>query len=116
MIRGEQRLGRKVIDKVAHQLALTFPLERIAALTHEDLAQTPKWAELQSRVREARSHAEAFLAELHLPHVPSVDEIRSYAEQHLARTPSLEDIAARARQILLESLAVRLLAKAAAPA
>jgi hypothetical protein len=48
--------------------------------------------------------------------VPSVDEIRRYAEQHLARTPSLEDIAARARQILLESISVRLLAKAAAPA
>src|SRR5919106_4037981 len=107
VIRGEQRLGRKVVEKVAHQLASAFPLERIAALTHEDLARTPKWAELQSRLCEARSHAEAFLAELHFPHVPSVEEIRRYAEQHLARTPSLEDIAARARQILLESISVR---------
>jgi stearoyl-CoA desaturase (delta-9 desaturase) len=80
------------------------------------LARTARWEELQSRLHEARSHAEAFLTELHLPHVPSVDEIRRYAEQHLARTPSLEDIAARARQILLESISVRLLAKAAAPA
>jgi stearoyl-CoA desaturase (delta-9 desaturase) len=116
VIRGEQRLGRKVIEKVAHQLAFAFPLERIAALTQEDLARTARWEELQSRLHEARSHAEAFLTELHLPHVPSVDEIRRYAEQHLARTPSLEDIAARARQILLESISVRLLAKAAAPA
>ena len=83
VIRGEQRLGRKVIEKVAHQLAIAFPLERIAALTHEDLARTPKWTELQSRLCEARSHAEAFLADLHFPHVPSVDEIRRYAEQHL---------------------------------
>jgi stearoyl-CoA desaturase (Delta-9 desaturase) len=116
VIRGQQRLGRKVIEKVAHQLASAFPLERIAALTHEDLARTPKWAELQSRLREARSHAEAFLAELHFPHVPSVEEIRRYAERHLARTPSLEDIAARARQVLLEAIAVRLLARAAASA
>ena len=116
VIRGEQRLGRKVIEKVARQLAMAFPLERIAALTHEDMARTPKWTELQSRLCEARSHAEAFLADLHFPHVPSVDEIRRYAEQHLANTPSLEDIAARARQILLESISVRLLAKAGAPA
>jgi stearoyl-CoA desaturase (delta-9 desaturase) len=113
VIRGEQRLGRKVIEKVARQLAFAFPHERIATLTHAELAGTPSWAELQSRLGEARSHAEAFLSELHLPHVPSVDEIRRYAEQHLARTPSLEEIVARARQILLESISVRLLASAA---
>ena len=62
------------------------------------------------------SHAEAFLADLHFPHLPSVDEIRRYAEQHLASTVSLDEIARRARQILLESIAVRLLAKAAAGA
>lgn len=110
---GQQRLGRKVIEKVAHQLALAFPHERIAALIHEDLAQTPTWVELQARLREARCHAEALLAELHLPHVPSVEEIRHYAEQHFARTPSLDDIAARTRQILLEAISVRLLMKAA---
>ncbi len=113
VIRGEQRLGRKVIEKVAHQLAFAFPHDRIAALTREELDRTARWEELQVRLGQARSHAEAFLHELHLPHVPSVDEIRRYAEQHLARSPSLEEIVARARQILLESVAVRLLASAA---
>ena len=88
VVRGEQRLGRKVIEKVARQLAGAFPIERIAAQAHET-AQVPTWAELRSRGRLARGHAEAFLAEIHLPHMPSVEEIRGYAEQRLARTVSL---------------------------
>jgi stearoyl-CoA desaturase (Delta-9 desaturase) len=114
VVKGQQRLGRKVIDKVARQLAVGFPIERIAAQTHLALAQTPTWAELQARVEVARSQAEAFLAELHLPHVPSVEEIRSYAEERLARTPSLDEIASRTRQILLEAIASRLLEEAEA--
>ena len=96
VVRGEQRLGRKVIDKVARQLAGAFPIERIAAQAHETLAHLPTWAELQSRGRLARGHAEAFLAEIHLPHLPSVEEIRGFAEQRLARTVSLDEIAPHA--------------------
>jgi hypothetical protein len=69
----------------------------------------PRWALLQSRGRVARHHAEAFLAEIHLPHMPSVEEIRGYAEARLARTVSLDEIARRTRQILLAAIAVRLL-------
>jgi stearoyl-CoA desaturase (delta-9 desaturase) len=109
VVRGEQRLGRKVIEKVARQLAGAFPIERIAAQCQETLAQMPTWAELRSRGRLARGHAEAFLAEIHLAHLPSVEEIRSHAEQRLARTVSLDEIACRTRQVLLEAIAVRLL-------
>jgi stearoyl-CoA desaturase (delta-9 desaturase) len=112
VVKGEQRLGRKVVEKVARQLAGAFPIERIAAQTHETLAATPTWAELQSRIRLARSHAAAFLAEIHLPHLPSVEEIRGYAEQRLAPTVSLDEIARRTRQILLEAIAVHLLNEA----
>jgi stearoyl-CoA desaturase (delta-9 desaturase) len=112
VVRGEQRLGRKVVEKVARQLAHGFPVERIAGQTHETLAHMPTWAELRSRGRAARGHAAAFLAEIHLPHMPSVEEIRDYAEQRLARTVSLDEIARRTRQILLEAVAVRLLNEA----
>jgi stearoyl-CoA desaturase (delta-9 desaturase) len=112
VVRGEQRLGRKVVEKVARQLANAFPVERIAAQTHETLAHMPTWAELRSRGRAARGHAEAFLAEIHLPHMPSLEEIRAFAEQRLARTVSLDEIARRTRQILLEAVAVRLLSEA----
>jgi stearoyl-CoA desaturase (delta-9 desaturase) len=116
VVRAEQRLGRKVIEKVARQLALGWPIERIVAQTHEALAATPLWSELQSRVVAARCQAEAFLAELHLPHVPSLEEIRDYAEARLARTASLDEIARRTREILLEAISARLLKKAEAAA
>jgi stearoyl-CoA desaturase (delta-9 desaturase) len=103
-----------VIEKVARQLAVGWPIEGIATRTHEALAETPVWSELQSRLIAARGQAEAFLAELHLPHVPSLEEIRGYAEARLARTASLDDIARRTRQILLESILARLLKKAEA--
>jgi stearoyl-CoA desaturase (delta-9 desaturase) len=114
VIRGEQRLGQSVIEKAARQLAASFPVEQIAARAHEALMHTPKWAELQSYGRSARRQAEALLADLHLPHVPTVEEIRSYAEQRLAETPSIEEIARRTRQILLDAISLRLLEKAEA--
>ena len=112
VVRGEQRLGRKVIEKVARQLAGAFPIERIAAQAHEPLAKMPTWAELDRGAGWRRGHAEAFLAEIHLPHMPSVEEIRGYAEQRLARTVSLDEIARRTHQVLLEAVAVRLLNEA----
>jgi stearoyl-CoA desaturase (Delta-9 desaturase) len=112
VVRGEQRLGRKVIDKVARQLAGAFPVERIAAQAHETLTNMPARTELRSPGRAARSSVEASLAEAHLPHMPSLEEIRAYAEQRLARTVSLDDIARRTRQILLEAIAVRLIDQA----
>jgi stearoyl-CoA desaturase (Delta-9 desaturase) len=41
VIRGEQPLGRKVVENVARQLAGAFPVEPVAARTHETLAQMP---------------------------------------------------------------------------
>jgi stearoyl-CoA desaturase (delta-9 desaturase) len=114
VVRGDQRLGRKVIDKVAFQLAASFPVDGIAAQVRETLSRTPTWAELQARAQSARQHAEAFLAEIHLPHIPSAEEIRRYAQERLARTPSLDEIADRTRQRLLELVSARLLDEAAA--
>ena len=114
VLKGEHPLGRRVIDKVAYQLAASLPVDAIATQMREALALTPSWAELQSRAREARQQAAAFLSEIHLPAVPSLDEIRRYAEARLARTPSLDAIAVRTRQLLLELVSARLIEAAAA--
>ncbi len=114
VVRGDQRLGRKVIEKVAYQLAASFPVDSIAAQVREALSRTPTWAELQSRAQSARQQAEAFLAEIHLPHIPSAEEIRRHAQERIARTPSLDEIADRTRQRLLELVSARLLDEAVA--
>ena len=102
VISGEQRLGRLVIDKVACQLAASFPINQIANQVHDALAYTPGWAELKARFLSARTQAEAFWSEVDLPVVPSLEEVRRYARDRIARTPSLEEIAVRARERLLE--------------
>jgi stearoyl-CoA desaturase (Delta-9 desaturase) len=112
LVRGEQRLGRKVIDKVAHQLAATFPTDRLAVQAKDALAHARGWPDFQAKALVARAQAAAFLGELHLPHMPSLDQLRRLAEVRLARTPSLDEIAGRTRQVLLEAVAARLLREA----
>jgi stearoyl-CoA desaturase (Delta-9 desaturase) len=101
LVRGEQRLHSRVIEKVAQQLAASFPIDSIINQARDMLAHTASWAELANRAHEARQQAEEFLAELHLPQIPTLEEVRAYAETHLATTPSLDEIAARTRQVLI---------------
>ena len=114
VVLGEQRLGRSVIDKVACQIAASFPVNQIAGQVLEALARAPGWHEMKSRALTARSQAEAFWREIDLPQVPTLDEVRRYARQRLAQTPSLDDIAVRARERLLELVYSRLLETASA--
>jgi stearoyl-CoA desaturase (delta-9 desaturase) len=115
VVRGEHRLGQVVIDKVARQLAVSFPVNLIANQVLEALARTPGWIELKSRLLSARMQAEAFWSEIDLQQVPTLDEVRRYARARLAQTPSLDDIAVSARQRLLELVHSRLVEAARAP-
>ena len=108
VVQGRQRLGRNVLEKVSRQLAASFPLERISHEVHAALDRTPNLEELKARAAGARAQAEAFLADLELPQVPSLDEIRERAHEMFASTPSLDDIAERARELLLEKLVLHL--------
>jgi hypothetical protein len=56
---------------------------------------------------------QAFWAEIDLPQVPTLDEVRHYVRARLARTPSLNDIALSTRQRLLELVYLRLIEVAA---
>ena len=108
VISGEHRLGRLVIDKVACQIAASFPINQIANQVHDTLAHTAGWAELKARISSARTQAETFWNEVDLPVVPSLEEVRRYARERIAQTPSLEEIAVRARERLLELVYSRL--------
>jgi len=116
VIRGEHRLGRLVIDKVAAQLAASFPINQIANQVSDALAHTPRWADVRARLSSARIQAETFWGEIDLPEVPTLEDVRRYASARLAQTPSLEEIAVRAREKLLELVYSRLSEAAAAPA
>jgi len=119
LLRGNQRLGRRMIEKVAGQLAASFPVNAIAS---QALAALPPnlpphlgWtANLRAHVASARSQAEAFLANTDIPPLPTLDDVRAYARARLANSPSIEEIAVCARQRLLELVYVRMCAEAAA--
>jgi stearoyl-CoA desaturase (delta-9 desaturase) len=115
VVRGEQRLGQVVIDKVAGQLAGSFPVNLIASQVLETLAHSPGWLELKARLLSARMQAEAFWSEIDLPAVPTLDEVRRYARARLAQTPSLDEIAVSARRRLLDLVHSRLVEAAQTP-
>ncbi|HEV8363152.1 MAG TPA: fatty acid desaturase [Gemmatimonadaceae bacterium] len=112
LVRNEHRLGQAVIEKVALQLAHTFPIERIAAQVRDAWANRPAFAELKERVAAGQARAEQALHELHLPHIPTPDELR---EQFRARfggtTPSREEIIARARELIVQAIGQQLFAQ-----
>jgi stearoyl-CoA desaturase (delta-9 desaturase) len=108
VLSGEHRLGQTVIEKVSHQLAASFPVERIADQVLRALASTPGWTDIRSRLLSARLQAETFWREVDLPHVPSLVEVRRYTVSRLAQTLSLEDISVSTRRCLLELVHSRL--------
>jgi stearoyl-CoA desaturase (delta-9 desaturase) len=107
--RNEHRLGSRVIERAATQLAAHFNAERIALAVTSAL-HAPQLSALQDTlVRAGHSTSEA-LAQLHLPHVPSREEILTQAKAMFARTPSLDDIVDRGYALLLAAVGTRLTA------
>lgn len=131
VVRGEQPPGRKVVERVAAQLAGSFPVERIAEQvraswahkpTLEDLVQRVRaagegWShaaseeieEIAARARRAREEAQLRIASLSLPHLPTLDELRRRAEEMFEGAPSLELVAERARELIEEAVSRALL-------
>jgi stearoyl-CoA desaturase (Delta-9 desaturase) len=137
VVQNEHRLGRRVVEQVAHQLAHTFPVERIAAQVRSAWDQVPGLAEVRAeltavaggartRAGGARSHltegararaveARSYLAErlegIQLPAIPSLDELRETVRKRFDQVPavSVDDVARRTRRLILESVSVQLL-------
>jgi stearoyl-CoA desaturase (delta-9 desaturase) len=107
VFRNEQRLGTKVVHRAAEQLAARFNAERIAAAVTTAL-QGPELAAFRAGLARAQHRAADLLASLHMPHVPSREELLAEARAMFAKTPSLDDIVDRAHDILLASVASRL--------
>jgi len=108
VLRNEQRLGRRVIERAAQQLAVSFDPERIAAAIESAYANTPSLAELRERLNEARDLAADALASLAFPAIPTREEIKARAAAIFAHTPSLDEIVERANRMILEKIYARL--------
>ena len=131
IVRGEKPVGKKVLEKVAADLAGTFSIDPLAARVKDmwaesnnlgDLAEQARrvreqlleaWEEssamddLTERAQRARQQAEDFLAELSLAHLPTVPELREEAEEMYQESPSLDEIVNRAHELLQRAVAQR---------
>jgi stearoyl-CoA desaturase (Delta-9 desaturase) len=107
VVEGHQRLGRKVVERVAEEVAGSFRVEEIAREVRAAWSgQTLE--ELRGRLQRTRENAVSHLQELQLPHVPTLDEIREKLQERYHDSPSMDEIAERAREILLERLCQQL--------
>jgi stearoyl-CoA desaturase (delta-9 desaturase) len=109
VLRNEQRLGARVIDRAAAQLAASFNPDRIAATIASALERAHLSA-LQDSLAAAQHRAADVLANVQLPHLPSRGEILTQATAMFARTPSMEDIVDRAYALMLDAIGARLIA------
>src|SRR5436190_8663722 len=106
---NEQRLGSRVVERAAAQLAAHFNSESIAAAIASAL-HGPQLSTLQDALVRAGHRTSEVLTQLHLPHMPGREEFLAQAKAMFARTPSLDDIVDRAYTLLLISVGTRLAA------
>ena len=140
VVANERKLGRAVVERVAHHLAATFPTDQIAARLREAMDNSPALRELREKVAAGQMRVEELVAQLHmpqmpslaasqaragellaqvhlpqLPSLPSLAEIRARAEEMYARSPSTDEIVARARELIVHAVS-RELVPAPSPA
>ena len=109
VLRNEQRLGAKVINRAAEELAARFNSERIAAAIAAAL-HTPELSVLQDTLTRSHHRTSEMLKTLHVPHIPSREEFVREAKAMFARTSSLDEIVDRAHELLIASVGARLTA------
>jgi stearoyl-CoA desaturase (Delta-9 desaturase) len=107
VLKNEQRLGSRVIERAARQLAASFNSDRIANALAEAL-EAASLSALQQRLAAAQHQAVEVLAGAHLPHLPTREQILDKARTMFARAPGVEDIVDRAYGLLLDAISTHL--------
>jgi stearoyl-CoA desaturase (delta-9 desaturase) len=109
VLRNEQRLGAKVIDRAAQQLAARFNAERIALAVAAAL-HAPELSALQEALARAHHRTSEMLKALPVPHIPTREEFLHEAKAMFARSRSLDEIVDHAYELLLAAVGRRLAA------
>lgn len=107
VLRNEQRLGSRVIERAARQLAASFNSERIAASVAGTL-ERHSLSSLQQRLKNVQHHAAETLAGCRVPHLPTRAEISAKARAMFVRTVSIDEIVDRAYDLVLDAVGARL--------
>jgi stearoyl-CoA desaturase (delta-9 desaturase) len=116
IVRGERPIGRKVLEKVAGDLAGAFRVEQIAHSVRDAWDESHVLEDLQTKARHAGESVHKRLRELSVPYLPTIPELRDKAEEMFQDTPSLDMIVNRAHELLAEAVAQHLYDSALAQA
>ena len=79
VLRNEQRLGARVVARAAEQLATHFNPARIALAVTSAL-HGPELIALRDTLLRAHERTKGALRDVHLPHIPSREQILAEAE------------------------------------
>jgi stearoyl-CoA desaturase (delta-9 desaturase) len=109
VLRNEQRLGAKVINRAAEELAARFNSERIAAAIAATL-HTPELAGLKETLSRAHQRTSEVLKTLQLPQIPTREALGAQASAIFVETKSLDEIVDCAHELLVVSVGARLAA------
>ncbi|MGA8156469.1 MAG: fatty acid desaturase [Rhodoplanes sp.] len=107
VLKNEHRLGSRVIDRAAKNLAASFNADLIASAIRSAMFPAALTA-LHERLIATQLRASEALAGLHVPHMPTRSDILGRALTMYANTPSLDNIVDRAHALLLESVGLKL--------
>jgi len=107
VLHNQQRLGARVVNRAAAELAARFNSEGIAASIAAAL-ENSQLSALQERLVAAQHRAAEILANVPVPHLPTRNEILAQATAMFARTPSIDDIVDRAHELVLDAIGARL--------
>jgi len=105
--RNEHRLGSRVIERAAAQLAASFDLDLIVSAISSALAGSTLSA-IQESLAKAHNRAADVLASFYLPQLPTRQDIVGRAMAMFAETPSMDAIVSRAQTAILEAIGARL--------
>jgi stearoyl-CoA desaturase (Delta-9 desaturase) len=111
VLRNEQRLGSRVVNRAAEQLVARFNPERIA-LTVSSALHSSELSALRDALSQARCQSSEELALLQ-SRMPSRDEVLAHAQIMFVCTRSLDDIVDRAHQLLFKAVGSQLTASPA---
>ncbi len=107
VLRNEHRLGDRVIDRAAEQLALRFDPEAIARAIRAAVPDL-SLVSLSNALAHAHRHTLDELKLVHIPGMPSREELATQARAMFAKTISFEQIVDRAHELLMASITTRL--------
>lgn len=110
ILANEKAPTQKIIDKCALHIAEGFSVERIVANMQHRWQDSHVLDDLRDRARHTLEDAEAYLAEIEMPDLPSLEELKARAHHKFTvRHEALDRAIERAHDMLRRAVSTRLL-------